>query len=144
MAEFGTRLGVFRLGATPTDFSSAVSNVEVTSDEADSDFVSFADAAAGGARAYKLVMTLKQDNATTSLWYYAWSQAGATVAYEWWPQGRPVSGTASATQPKFAGNVVVREPNGTFIGGDADKSTTKYFTSQFEWDCIAKPTLAIS
>jgi len=144
MAEWGTRALVFRLGTTPTDFTGAVKDVRVKSDEADSDFTSFADAAAGGARSYKLVLTLKQDNTTTSLWYYAWSQAGQTVAYEVWPNGRPVSGTASAAQPKFSGSVVVREPNGDFIGGEADKSTTKYFTTEFEWDCTAKPILSIS
>lgn len=142
MAEWGTRSLVLRIATT--DFSSAVSKVRVRSGETDSDFVSFAEAAAGGARKYTLVMTLKQDNATTSLWYYAWNQAGQSVAVEVWPNGRPVSGTPSATQPRFSGNVVVKEPDGDFIGGDADMSPTKWFTSEFEWDFTAKPTLAIS
>lgn len=142
MAEWGTRSLVFRLGAT--DYSSAVSKVRIKSAETDADFVSFADAAAGGLRKYTLVMTLKQDNATTALWYYAWSQAGQTVAYEVWPNGRPGGGTATPTQPKFTGNVVVSEPDGDLVGGDADPSTTKYFTTEFEWDCTGKPTLGIS
>lgn len=142
MAEWGTRSLVFRLGAT--DFTSAVSKARIKTGETDADFISFAEAAAGGARKYTLVFTLKQDNATTALWYYAWAQAGQTVAYEVWPNGRPVSGTATPAQPRFSGNVVVKEPDGDFIGGDADPSTTKYFTAEFEWDCTAKPTLAIS
>ncbi len=142
MAEWGTRSLVFRLGAT--DYTSAVSKVRIRSGETDSDFVSFTEAAAGGARKYVMVLTLKQDNATTALWYYAWAQSGQSVAYEVWPNGRPVSGTPSATQPRFSGNVIVKEPDGDFIGGDADPSATKYFTAEYEWDCTAKPVLAVS
>lgn len=142
MAEWGTRSLVLRIGGT--DYSGAVSKVRIKTGETDADFVSFADAAAGGARKYTLVLTLKQDNATSSLWYYAWAQAGATVPYEVWPNGRPGGGTASPTQPKFTGNVIVKEPDGDFIGGDADPSATKVFTAEYEWDCTAKPTLGVS
>lgn len=142
MAEWGTRLLVLRIAST--DYSDAVSKCRIRSGDSDADFVSFAQAAAGGARKYQLVSTLKQDNATTSFWYFAWSQAGQTVTYEVWPNGRPVSGTATAAQPKFSGSVVVMEPDGDFIGGDADASPTKYFQSEFVWDCTAKPVMAIS
>lgn len=142
MAEYGTRSLVLRIGAT--DYSAAVNKARIVSGETDSDFVSFADAAAGGARKYKLKFNLKQDDAATALWFYAWAQAGQTVAYELWPNGRPGSGVASPAQPKFSGNAVVMEPDGDFIGGDADASTTKVFQSEFEWDCTAKPTRAIS
>ena len=142
MAEWGTRALVFRLGGT--DYSSAVSKVRIRSSETDADFVSFTEAAAGGARKYRLALTLKQDNATTSLWYYAWAQSGQVAPYEVWPNGRPGGGTATPSQPKFTGSVVVMEPDGDFIGGDADPSTTKYFTAEMEWDCTAKPTLGTS
>jgi len=142
MAEWGTRSLVFRLAAT--DYSSAVSKVRLKSGDTDAGFVSFADAAAGGLRKYTLALTLKQDNAASALWMFAWAQSGQTVSYEVWPNGRPVSGTATPTQPKFTGNVIVLEPNGDFVGGDADASTTKYFTADFEWDCTAKPTLGTS
>lgn len=142
MAEWGTRSLVLRVGGA--DYSGAVSKVRIKSGETDADFVSFADAAAGGARKYKLVMTLKQDNATSALWYFAWASAGQTVAYEVWPNGRPGPGTPTAVQPRFSGNVIVMEPDGDFIGGDADPSTTKVFTAEYEWDCTGKPTLATS
>lgn len=142
MAEYGTRLLVLRIGGT--DYSAAVNKARIVSGETDSDFHSFADCAAGGARKYVLKMNVKQDDASSALWFYAWSQAGQTVAYELWPNGRPVSGTPSAAQPKFSGNVVVMEPDGDFLGGDADPSVTKVFQSEFEWDCTAKPTRAIS
>lgn len=142
MAEWGTRALVLRL--VSTDYTAAINKCRIRSGDSDADFVSFAEAAAGGARKYQLVINLKQDNASTSLWYFAWNQAGQTVAYEVWPNGRPVSGTATAVQPKFSGNVVVMEPDGDFIGGDSDASPTKYFQSEFVWDCTAKPVLAIA
>lgn len=142
MAEYGTRALVLRIGAT--DYSDAVNKARIRSGETDSDFVSFAAAAAGGARKYKLVMNVKQDDAAAALWFYAWAQAGQTVAYELWPNGRPGTGVASPAQPKFSGNVVVMEPDGDFIGGDADPSTTKVFQSEFEWDCTGKPIRTIS
>jgi hypothetical protein len=142
MAEWGTRSLVFR--ANNADFTGTVSKVRIKSAETDADFVSFADAAAGGLRKYKLVLTLKQDNAATALWFFAWASAGQTLPYEVWPNGRPVSGIASPAQPKFSGSVIVMEPDGDFIGGDADASPTKYFTADFEWDCTGKPVLATS
>lgn len=142
MAGFGTRALVLRVATV--DYSAAVSKARIRSGPTDSDFVSFADAAAGGARKYTLVMTLEQDSAAASLWSFAWLQAGATVAYEVWPNGRPVSGTATITQPKFTGSAVVKEPDGDFIGGDADVSPTKKLTVDLEWELTAKPVLGTS
>ena len=144
MAASGTRSLVFRLGASPTDYSAAVSAVVVTSEESDSDFVSFADAAAGGARDYKLKITMTQDTVSTSLWYYIWSVSGTDVAYEVWPNGRPGSGTPTASQPKFSGSCSIREPDGDLLGGEADPSTTAKFLTEVEWPLTAKPTLAIA
>lgn len=142
MAALGTRALVVRIGTT--DFSDAVSDVRIKSDEDDSDFVSFAQAAAGGARKYTLALTLAQDTATTSLWYFAWGSAGTTQTVEVWPNGRPGSGTATATQPKVTCSAVVSEPNGDLLGGEANKSTTARFTSEFEWELNSKPTISIS
>lgn len=142
MAGFGTRALVLRIATA--DYSSAVAKVRIRSGPTDSDFVSFADAAAGGARKYTLVMTLEQDSAAASLWSFAWLSPGTTVAYEVWPNGRPVSGTATITQPKFTGNAIVKEPDGDFVGGDADVSPTKKFTADLEWELTAKPTLGTS
>lgn len=149
MAVFGTRLAVLRMAtqAAPTtfaDFTADVSDVRIKSAESDSDFVSFAEAASGGARKYTLVVTTRQDNATTALWYKAWNEAGQTAPYEFWPNGRPGTGTATASQPKYTGSVVITEPEGDFVGGEANKSTTSVFTAEFEWDCTGKPVLGIS
>lgn len=144
MAASGTRSLVFRLGSTPTDFSAAVSQVQCESAESESDFVSFADAAAGGARDYNLVLTLTQDVATTSLWYYIWDQAGTDHPYEVWLNGRPGDGIATATQPSFTGTLSIREPDGVLFGGEADPSTTAKLLTEVSWPMTAKPTMNVS
>lgn len=139
MAALGTRKLKFKIAST--DYTDSVSEVRITTEESDSDFVSFAEAAAGGARQYRLALTLKQDTAAASLWYYAWGSAGTEVACEVWPNGGTV---ASVTTPKFTMTAVVMEPDGDFIGGEANKSTTSYFTAEFVWDLVAKPVLVIA
>lgn len=137
----GSRALVFRLDST--DFTGAVKDVRIKSSETDSDFVSFADAAAGGARDYTLAITLKQDTDSTSLWYYIWNEAGATNTYEVWPNGYN-GGTATTTYPKFSGSVIIQDPDGDLIGGEANASATMRFVSEVEWKCTAKPTLTVS
>lgn len=141
MPALGTRKLVLRVDGT--DYTSSVSNVRIVSGEQDTDFVSFADALAGGAREYTLALTMKQDTGTTALWYYAWSQAGTDVAVEVWPNGYN-SGTATATYPKITGTVTITEPDGDFLGGEANASSTAVFTTEVEWKYTAKPTLAIA
>lgn len=139
MPTLGTRKLVLRVDST--DFTDSVSNVRVVAGEKDSDFMSFLEASQGGAREYKLALTLKQATDTTSLWYYAWSEAGTDVAVEVWPNGRPVDGNATTTYPKVSGTVTIVEPDGDFLGGEANKSTTAVFTTEVEWTFTAKPTL---
>lgn len=120
-----------------TDFTAEVSNCRITSEESDSDFVPFASAASGGARLYKLAFTAAQDPATASLWDKMWTSAGTTAAVIVKPAGGT---TASPTQPHFTGNVVITEPDGDILGGEANKSTTARFTFDCEWEFTAKPT----
>jgi hypothetical protein len=149
MPVFGTRALVLRLATqavpgTFADYTAEVSDVRIKTEESDSDFVTFTEAAAGGARKYTLGMTLRQDSATVALWYKAWAEAGQTAPYEVWPAGRPAGGTPTAAQPRFVGSVVIVEPEGDFVGGEADKSATAVFTTEVEWQTTAKPTLQIA
>lgn len=148
MPAFGTRALVLRMAtaaapSTFVDYTDEVSAVRIATTESDTDFVTFADAAAGGAREYSLVLTLVQDSATSALWYKIWDEAGDTVPYEVWPNGYN-GGTASTTYPKFSGSVVITEPDGDLVGGDADASTTARFVSEVTWVCTAKPTMTTS
>ena len=110
---------------------------KITSAESDSDFVSFADTAAGGKRDYTLEFTAVQDPAdVTSLWYVMWDQTGTDVEVEVLPYGGAV---VSATNPKFTGTVTVTEPDGDILGGDADPSTSARFTIDLAWKFSPSP-----
>lgn len=138
MPALGTRKLRFFIGAT--EYTDSISTCKITADEKDTDFVSFAEAAAGGAREYKLALTLKQNTDSAALWYYMWNAAGTDVAITVWPNGGTV---ASTTTPKVTGTVTVTEPNGDLLGGDADASPTAYFTAEAEWTFTAKPALIV-
>lgn len=141
MPTLGTRKLVLRVDGT--DFTDSVSDVRIVSGEKDSDFMSFTEAAAGGAREYKLAMTLKQDTSTTSLWYYAWAESGTDQAVEIWPNGYN-GGEESTTYPKISGTVTITEPDGDFLGGEANKSSTAVFVTEVEWTFTAKPTIDVT
>jgi hypothetical protein len=134
MADIGTRK--LKLEVNGVDYTPQVSNVRLTSAEADSDFVSFADAAAGGARDYKLAITLKQDAAAGTLWTEIFENAGDDVPYTVMPYGNAV---ATAAEPHFEGTCTITEPDGDLLGGEANKSNTAKMTIEVEFPCTAKP-----
>ena len=138
----GTRR--LRLFVDGVNFTADVSNVRITSAESDSDFVSCAAAAAGGARDYALDVTMAQDTSTTSLWYKLWSSAGSDVAFEVWPNGQATVAptTPTTTYPKFSGTLTLIEPDGDFLGGEANASNTARFTTEVELPLTGKPTMA--
>lgn len=135
MTALGTRELTVSIGGT--DYTAQVFNCEIVSRAGDSDQTTFAEAAGGGSRVYALKFVLTQDLATTGLWDKIWSAAGTTVAALIKPYG---NAAASPTQPHYTGNVIVTEPDGTLIGGDADSSATKRWTVEVSWDFTAKPT----
>lgn len=135
MTQLGTRALVLTIAGT--DYTAQVSKAVITSAEADSDFVTFAAAAAGGAREYALEFTAVQDLATTTLWDKVWTAAGTTVAYLIKPYG---NAAASVAQPHYSGNLTITEPDGDFIGGEADASTSARFVFECKWILDAKPT----
>lgn len=140
MTALGTRLLTISIGGT--DYTAQVSDCRITSQAADSDFTTFADAAAGGAREYRLKFKAVQDPATGTIWDKVWTGAGTSVAVILKPAGG--SATPSPTQPHFTGNVTVTEPDGDLLGGEADASTTARFTFECEWVWAAKPTKLIA
>jgi hypothetical protein len=116
-----------------TDHAADISAYELTNDEADQSVVTFADAAEGGKRQYKLSGTAIQSTDTNSFWSYAWANTGATVAFALAPHG---NSSATASQPHFTGTVKIGpKPS---IGGEAGASND--FTFDFEWDVVGTPT----
>jgi hypothetical protein len=139
MTALGTRLLTLTIGGE--DYTAQVSNCRITSGDAEGGFLSFAAAAAGGAREYKLAFTAVQDPAADTIWDLVWSQAGTTVA----AVIKPAGGTdPSESQPHFTGNLVIAEPDGDILGGEANSSATARFTFDAEWTYTAKPTRVIS
>lgn len=137
----GTRATEFFLDSV--DFTDSVAEVSLISEENSDGFPSFADALAGGVRRYKLKLKIRQDTDSTSLWYYIWNELGATNTYAFWPNGGSGTGP-STTYPSFSGSVIITEPDGTFLGGESNKSATAVNQVEVEWECTAKPTLAVA
>lgn len=139
MSAIGTRLLTLTVDAT--EYAAQVSTCVIKSGETDSDFVSFADAAAGGGREYILALSFVQDAATTSLWDQVWSHAGEEVPYLVRPYG---NATASAGQPHFSGTAIVSEPDGDLLGGEADASPSNRFVTEVEWKLTGKPVKVVA
>lgn len=135
MAAIGTRK--LTLSIDGDDVTAEVSTATIATKESESDFVSFADAAAGGSREYSLKLTFVQDAASASLWDQVWSHAGDDIAVIVRPYG---NSAASAGEPHFTGTVTITEPDGDLLGGDADPSTSARFVTEVEWVFTAKPT----
>jgi len=130
MAQIGTRK--LKVEVDGTEYTADVSNCRFTSAAGDSDFTPFSAAAAGGSRKYQLVGTAAQDAVADSFWDIVYSQAGADIPVTLMPYGNAVP---SATEPHFTSTITVSEPDGDFLGGEANSSTTAKFTFDFAFDC---------
>jgi hypothetical protein len=137
--DLGTRSLTLSLGGD--DQTVQVSNCRIVSGAADSDFVSFADAAAGGAREYRLQGTAKQSTDADTIHDLIWTAAGTTIAAVVKPNGGVA---ATANTPTYSGNVVISEPDGDILGGEANASPTAKFTIDFDFAFTAKPVKAVA
>lgn len=135
MAALGTRL--LKIEVDGVDHTAQVSKAVIVSGEADADFTTFADAAAGGAREYRLEFTAVQDAETGSLWDEVFTNPGDSVPITLIPYGNTAP---SATQPHFTANATITEPDGDFLGGEADSSTSARMVFECSWVLDGKPT----
>lgn len=135
MAAVGTRKLTLEIDGTA--YTAQVSNVRVTSAEADTDFLTFAEAAAGGGRDYALAITLTQDMAAGTLWTEIFENSGTDVPYSIAPYG---NATPSTSEPHFEGTCTITEPDGDLLGGEANRSTTARMTVEVSFPCTGKPT----
>lgn len=133
MAAIGSR--ALTLTIDGDEVAPEVSKCVISSAETESDFVSFADAAAGGGRTYSLDVTGVQDAAAGSLWDKVWTAAGTDVVAVVRPYG--------AVGAIFTGTVTITEPDGEFLGGEADASPTQRFTFECSWVYTAKPVRTV-
>lgn len=119
------------------DRSNEVSKSEIVSGPKSSDFTSFAEARSGGGREYALTMTIAQDHASATLWDLIWTGAGTEVEGVHAPYGNE---TPSVSQPHYGFTAIVAEPDGRFLGGEANSSTTAVATIDVSWALTGKPT----
>jgi len=131
----GTRL--LKISINDIDVTAQVSKAVITSKASDSDFLTFADAASGGARDYQLEFIAAQDTTTGTLWDQVFSSAGSSVDCVLMPYG---NSTPSATEPHFEFTAVISEPEGDFLGGEANSSTSSRMKIECAWDLTGKPT----
>lgn len=140
MGDIGTRK--LKLTINGNDYTAEVSKAVVTSGASSSDFISFADADSGGGRDYAVTITLKQDAAAGSLWSEIFDNAGADVPYVVMPYG---NATPSVSQPHFTGTCTITEPDGDFLGTQANASTTARATIDVSFPTVdGRPTKVTS
>jgi len=139
MSALGTRTLTLTIG--DTDVTAEISKAVITSGESDADFITFADAATGGKRDYRLDFTAVQDAETGSLWDQVFSNAGDTVSFILRPYGNE---EPTAAQPHFTGNATITEPDGDLIGGEANASTSARFVIECSWPLDGKPARVTS
>ena len=128
----GTKLGL-KIGTPGVDYWADVTSWKISNDDADKDVTTFEDAAAGGAKQFKLTGSAIQSTATASLWSYIWGNTGATAAFTVAPHGNAIS---TAEQPHVIGTLTIgAKPE---LGGDAG---TGAYSFDFEFLITGTPTL---
>lgn len=139
MSAAGTRLLKFKINGV--EYTASAATAKLSAADSDSDFTTFADAAAGGAKDHTLQITTAQDLAPGSIWRMIFQSAGSTVSFIGNLYG---NATASDTQPFLSGTLTIPAPDGDYWGGDADKSTTAKMTMDSTWSFAAQPALVTS
>jgi hypothetical protein len=124
----GSKLSL-KLGTPAVDHWQDVTSWLLTSEDADSDVVTFADVADGGGAQYLLNITAVQSTDPTSFWSMVYEKSGTDVAFTVAPHGNT---TPSASQPHFVGIVTIgRRPD---IGGEAGAQNT--YTFETSWKIV--------
>jgi len=113
-----------KLTISATDYWADLSSVELASEPAASDSVTFYDASIGGRQDWYLMVSGIQSTDSASFWRAMWSAAGTEVAFVYAPHG---NATESATQPHFKGTVRIPAQGSFTLGGQASPDGTFSF-----------------
>lgn len=114
------------------EYNTQVFEAHVDRAKADSNSVTFAEAATGQGGDYTLNIKLTQDQAASTLWSLMWDSAGTDVAVIVKPYG---NADPSAGQPHWSTTATISEPEGTLFGGEANASPSERWTTEVEWKC---------
>jgi len=131
----GNKLPVLTLGSPGAEYAADFISAVITNEEADSDVITFEDAASGGSRQFYLNGTAIQSTASTSFWTYAWDNTGDEVACTYAPHGNT---TPTVAEPHFV--FIVKVGPKPDIGGEASTSSTSAFTWEFQWEIVGDVT----
>ncbi|RZU66751.1 hypothetical protein EV379_3117 [Microterricola gilva] len=133
----GNKKPVLTLGTPGADQSADIISWSIENEEADSDVVTFEDAASGGARQYFLRGAAIQSTASTSFWRYVWENTGETdIPYTVAPHGNAI---ATAEEPHFVGTLTIgAKPT---IGGEASTSRSSAFQFDYEFEIEGEPVM---
>jgi hypothetical protein len=133
----GNKKPVLTLGSPGTDQSADIISWNIENEEADSDVITFEDAAAGGSRQFFLRGSAIQSRATASFWRYVWENTGESdVPYTIAPHGNAV---ATEAEPHFVGTLAIgAKPS---VGGEASTSASSAFQFDYEFVVDGTPTL---
>lgn len=133
----GNKLPVLTLGSPGAEFAADIISWTIENEEADSDVITFEDAASGGSRQFYLRGSAIQSTASAAFWTYVWENSGDTgVAYTIAPHGNTI---ATESEPHFVGTLTIG-PKPT-IGGEASTSSSSAFTFEFEFEIDGVPTM---
>lgn len=144
MAKVTPRLIALEIDGT--DVSDDISRGVIGSAPSDSDFMTFRQSRSGGGREYTLAMTIAQDHAAGSLFEKIWSKdvtPGVSDKFVgvYAPYGNEV---ASVAQPHYEFSGTIAEPDGDFLGAEADESVTAVATIEVEWKLDGRPEKIIT
>lgn len=133
----GNKKPQLTIGTPGADRSADVISWLIENEEADSDVVTFEDAANGGGRQFKLTGSAIQSTESAAFWRYVWENSGEEgVPYTIAPHG---NAAPSKDQPHFVGTLSIGpKPQ---IGGEASASATSAFTFDYEFLIDGEPTM---
>lgn len=135
----GNKLPVLTLGSPGAEYAADIISYSIDNEEADSDVITFEDAASGGSRQYYLRGSAIQSTETASFWRYVWENSGDTdVPYTIAPHGNQ---EPSEDQPHFTGTLTIG-PKPT-LGGEASTSSSSAFQFEFEFEIDGTPVMDI-
>lgn len=133
----GNTKPLLTIGTPGSDHAADLLSYRIENEAADSDAVTFEDAAKGEGRQFYLRGSAIQSLATASFWRYVWDNSGkVAIPYTLAPHGNAV---ASTTHPHLVGTMKVG-PKPT-IGGEASTDPNSAFQFDYEFIIDGEPTL---
>lgn len=135
----GNKKPLLTLGTPGTDRSVDILRYAIENEEADSDAVTFEDAAEGGGRQFYMRGDAVQSTQTAAFWRYCWENSGQeNVPYTIAPHGNAVP---TAEEPHFVGTLTLGpKPS---LGGEASTDPKSAFTFEFEFAIDGEPTMDV-